>query len=62
MQYFKSDYDHWTRFQVRAVQIGSKCKDLKSSPVRTGGFGMTSQTNELLIISSPWTELILIKS
>ena len=27
-------------------------EDLKSSPVRNGGFGITSKTNELLIISS----------
>lgn len=29
-------------------------KDLKSSPVQIGGFEMTSQTNEVLIISSFW--------
>ena len=41
---------------------GSNCKDLKSSPVRIGGFGITFQTNEYFILSSPWTELILIQS
>ena len=45
--YFKSDYEDWTRFQVRAIssspmrRTGSKCKDLKSSPVRIGGVEMT---------------------
>ena len=61
----KSDYDDWTRFQVRAIlfnfifraiyfkseakpRTGSKCEDLKSSPVRIGGFEneMTSRTNK----------------
>ena len=35
---------------------------MKSSSVRIEGFGMISQANELLIISNPWTELILIQS
>ena len=44
-------YEEWARFQVRPVseempRIGSKCNDLKSSPVRIGEFGMTFQTSE----------------
>jgi hypothetical protein len=32
--------------QVRGeAEAGSKCEDLKSSPVRIGGFEMTSHTN-----------------
>ena len=33
-------------------RTGPNCEDLKSSPVRTGGFGITSKTNELLITFS----------
>ena len=54
-----------TGLDFKSVQFDptrSNCKDLKSSPARIGEFGMTSQTNESLIISSPWTELILIQS
>ena len=40
------------QFEARP-KTGSNCKDLKSSPVFMGGFGMTSQTNELLIVPSP---------
>ena len=55
----------WTRFQVRAEakpRTGSNCEALKSSPVRIGEFGITSITNELLIISSLWTGQFLIQS
>ena len=30
-------------------RTGSKCEDLKSSPVRIGGFEMTSHTNKSLL-------------
>ena len=43
-------------FQVRNLikseakpRSGSKCEDLKSIPVRAGGFEMTSHTNESLL-------------
>ena len=29
------------------AKAGSNCKDLKSGPVRIGGFEMTSQTSDL---------------
>ena len=47
---FKSaQFDH----SEARPKTGSNCKDLKSSQVFMGGFEMTSQTNELLIIPGP---------
>ena len=37
------------------LRTGFNCKNLKSGRGRIGVCGMTSQTNELLIISSPTT-------
>ena len=31
------------------MRTGSKCEDLKSSPVRIGGFEMTSHANKSLL-------------
>jgi hypothetical protein len=31
------------------LRTGSKCEDLKSSPVQIGGFEMTSHTNKSLL-------------
>jgi hypothetical protein len=33
------------------LRTGSKCEDLKSSPVRIGGFEMTSHANKSLLIN-----------
>ena len=44
---YLSDYEDWTRFQVRA--ISSKCEVLKWSPVRIGWFEMTSHTSKSLL-------------
>ena len=40
----RGEAEDWT--QLRGLEI---------YPVRIGGFGITSKTNELLIISSLWT-------
>jgi hypothetical protein len=37
----------WTGLDFKS--IWSKCNDLKSSPVRIGGFEITSHTNKLLL-------------
>jgi hypothetical protein len=54
-----ADYEDWTGFQVSPCNLikseakprtGSKCEDLKSSPVRMGEFEMTSHTSKYLLL------------
>ena len=62
----RGEASDWTKLRrleiLSSPRTGPSCGDLKSSPVRIGGFGTTSKTNELSIISNLWTGQFLIQS